>query len=95
MIAPWLHQNSGKFGLQTSNLQIMQQWYIDVLKNGNRPIEEYILIILEDDIKIEDNFINLVMKELDALPSTWDSVNMGTCLHDKIGLRLWSDRRAL
>jgi len=94
MIAPWLRQNSGKFGLQISNLQIMHKWYIDILDNGNRPLEEYILIILEDDIKISADFLDKVKTELSALPSSWDSVNMGMCLHENIAFRLWNDRLA-
>jgi len=92
MSEPWVHQNLGKWGIQMSMIQVLHEWYMDVLQNGNRPIEEYVLITLEDDVKIEDDFIEKVKEELNSLPPSWDSANMGMCMHPGVALPLWSNR---
>jgi len=94
MSEPWVHQNLGKWGIQMSMMQVLHEWYMDVLQNGNRPIEEYVLITLEDDVKLDEDFIEKVKEELNSLPPSWDSANMGMCMHPGVALPLWNNRVA-
>lgn len=63
-----LHKNAGAYGLMLTNIKIFENAIQNNYKN---------ILILEDDVKFNDNFNEIFNEKIKSLPDNWDLLYLG------------------